>query len=78
MPKGTMSIAASDANEDNPIQHMITATHAESSSLKAEYNLRYVWLISAAAAMGGLLFGWDWVVIGGVQAVLPMLFSTHR
>jgi len=25
--------------------------------LKAEYDLRYVWLISIVAAMGGLLFG---------------------
>ena len=32
-----------------------------------EFNARYVWLISWAAAMGGLLFGYDWVVIGGAK-----------
>ena len=35
---------------------MITATQTEVSTLKAEYNLSYVWLISIVAAMGGLLF----------------------
>jgi hypothetical protein len=46
---------------------MITTASTESSNLKAEYNLGYVWLISVVAAMGGLLFGWDWVVIGGAK-----------
>lgn len=27
----------------------------------------YVWLLAAVAALGGLLFGWDWVVIGGAR-----------
>ena len=30
-------------------------------------NTKYVILISAAAALGGLLFGYDWVVIGGAK-----------
>ena len=44
---------------------MITITKIEDSAPKGEYNHGYVWLISIVAAMGGLLFGWDWVVIGG-------------
>jgi MFS transporter, SP family, xylose:H+ symportor len=43
--------------------------------LKAEYNLGYVWLISAVAAMGGLLFGWDWVVIGGAKPFFQRYFQ---
>ena len=39
------------------------------------YNLRYVWLISLVAAMGGLLFGYDWVVIGGAKPFFEQFFS---
>src|ERR1700733_12090231 len=54
---------------------MITATRGESSGLKANYNLGYVWLISVVAAMGGLLFGWDWVVIGGAKPFFQRYFN---
>lgn len=54
---------------------MITNTSTESSQLKANYNLGYVWLISSVAAMGGLLFGWDWVVIGGAKPFFQRYFD---
>src|ERR1039457_2765806 len=54
---------------------MITATQIEPSSLKANYNRGYVWLISVVAALGGLLFGWDWVVIGGAKAFFEPFFG---
>ncbi len=54
---------------------MFTATQTETSTLKAEYNLGYVWLISIVAAMGGLLFGWDWVVIGGAKPFFQRYFQ---
>jgi sugar porter (SP) family MFS transporter len=54
---------------------MITAVANETSELKAEFNLRYVWLISVVAAMGGLLFGWDWVVIGGAKPFFQRYFQ---
>jgi sugar porter (SP) family MFS transporter len=34
-----------------------------------------VWLISVVAAMGGLLFGWDWVVIGGAKPFFQRYFQ---
>src|SRR5271155_2589758 len=54
---------------------MITVIKSEASELKASYNLGYVWLISVVAAMGGLLFGWDWVVIGGAKPFFQRYFA---
>jgi sugar porter (SP) family MFS transporter len=31
------------------------------------YRLGYIWMISFVAALGGLLFGYDWVVVGGAK-----------
>src|SRR6266481_2620888 len=54
---------------------MITAVANDTSQLKASYDLGYVWLISIVAAMGGLLFGWDWVVIGGAKPFFQRYFQ---
>jgi sugar porter (SP) family MFS transporter len=54
---------------------MITATQTETSNLKANYHRGYVWLIAAVAAMGGLLFGWDWVVVGGAKPFFQRFFQ---
>lgn len=54
---------------------MITTLPTEVSKVKASYNLGYVWLISSVAAMGGLLFGWDWVVIGGAKVFFQPYFK---
>src|SRR6478735_11982105 len=54
---------------------MITNISSESSQLNAKYNLGYVWLISSVAAMGGLLFGWDWVVVGGAKPFFQRYFE---
>jgi sugar porter (SP) family MFS transporter len=32
-----------------------------------KYDYKYIWLISLVAAIGGFLFGYDWVVVGGAK-----------
>ena len=44
----------------------------------ARFNSRYVWTISSVAALGGLLFGWDWVVIGGAKPFFEPYFDLTK
>ncbi len=53
---------------------MITPTKSASSSLEANFNVRYIWTISLVAALGGLLFGYDWVVIGSAAKFYEAFF----
>jgi len=39
------------------------------------YNTGYIWLISCIAALDGLLFGYDWVVVGGAKPFYEPYFQ---
>ena len=44
-----------------------TGTPPSATGTTVSFNATYVWMISAVAAMGGLLFGYDWIVISGTD-----------
>jgi MFS transporter, SP family, xylose:H+ symportor len=50
-------------------------TEPELEVATTPFNLGYVWLISLVAALGGLLFGYDWVVIGGAKPFFEKHFQ---
>jgi sugar porter (SP) family MFS transporter len=54
---------------------MITGPIDSEGTLEGDINRRFVWLTAAAVALGGLLFGWDWVVIGGAKPFFESYFN---
>jgi len=53
---------------------MIAAAPTDTPDLKADYHFGHIWLISTVAALGGLLFGYDWIVIGGAKPFFERYF----
>ncbi|MBN1939144.1 MAG: sugar porter family MFS transporter [Candidatus Aminicenantes bacterium] len=50
------------------------APQSDGNKAPTGLNMKYVWTISAVAALGGLLFGYDWVVIGGAAKFYEAFF----
>jgi sugar porter (SP) family MFS transporter len=47
---------------------------AGDNHFNAEYRTAYIWMISLTAALGGLLFGYDWIVISGTDIFYEAYF----
>jgi MFS transporter, SP family, xylose:H+ symportor len=54
---------------------MQARVQASNSAGNARFHAAYVWMICSAAALGGLLFGYDWVVIGGAKPFYEKYFG---
>ena len=54
---------------------MRTGSTVQSAATTGHFHAQYVWLIAAVAALGGLLFGYDWVVIGGAKPFYESFFG---
>jgi sugar porter (SP) family MFS transporter len=57
--------------KDNTMQ----STEERLASTAVQYRMAYIWMICLVAAMGGLLFGYDWVVIGGAKPFFERYFE---
>jgi sugar porter (SP) family MFS transporter len=57
---------------------MIAPIQLKETDAKADFNLRYIWLCTFVVALGGLLFGWDWVVVGGAKPFFESFFNLNN
>jgi SP family sugar porter-like MFS transporter len=55
--------------------NIVTGTQKISGGGVPKFNIKYISAITVVAALGGLLFGYDWVVIGGAKPFYEKFFN---
>ncbi len=68
---------AAGSKNDPLITHTQPSATAPPSATPAGLHLGYLWTIALTAALGGLLFGYDWVVIGGAKPFYEAYFRLN-
>jgi sugar porter (SP) family MFS transporter len=53
----------------------VTSPARTEKLIQPQYNQKILWLICLVAAMGGFLFGYDWVVVGGAKPFYEPYFN---
>ncbi len=56
---------------------IVAPISSSTSTFQHDLRIRYIWMIAFVAAMGGLLFGYDWVVIGGAKPFYESYFHLN-
>jgi MFS transporter, SP family, xylose:H+ symportor len=57
--------------------HAPSSPYTSSAAPEGELRIGYLWCIAFVAALGGLLFGYDWVVIGGAKPFYESYFRLN-
>ena len=63
------------ANSTNVVESPPSDPQKSTSPSVGEFNAKYLWLVCLVAAMGGFLFGYDWVVVGGAKSFYEPYFG---
>src|SRR5438552_629627 len=71
---GEVEVVTGQGELRPPGQGMLKAVGAETVAISLGQNT-YLWAICMVAALGGLLFGYDWVVIGGAKPFYEKFFE---